>query len=267
MRRAVSRGVEEARTTRVPGPAHAAARDALRLAAPAAALAVALLVAAGGAAPSAAQSPARTPELHDPMPDRPAAPPEPAPAPGAERRPARGEGPRELPPECLWGVEFGTLPFDSLGGHEFRVGFRVSFSARLLRAERPAPDGRGWIPTLPVDNRFRLVFGTAGFGCWNLQANVTAVPAAPGDSVAGLALAWFIRTPAMVESGARVAAQRDTVWLARHPRADDVRHAAHLGRAAGILALERLHRMLGALPARDRLEVPNARRASEPVPD
>jgi hypothetical protein len=54
------------------------------------------------------------------------------------------------------------------------------------------------------------------------------------------------------------------VWLARAEGASDEQHATHLGRTVALLGLERLHRAQGALPARDRLATPLARRSSPP---
>uniref|UniRef100_A0A832I5U6 Uncharacterized protein n=1 Tax=Eiseniibacteriota bacterium TaxID=2212470 RepID=A0A832I5U6_UNCEI len=246
----------------------------LRAAAPApsfwlkaAALAVAVGVAA--AAPASGQSPAKVPELHDPLPDAP-----PANAPDllreAERaRPGAPQPPAGGPPdvrECLWIAGFDGLPADSLVRHAFLAGFRAGLGAGFLRAERPAPDGGEWIPTMPVTNPFQPIFGTSGFGCWNLQASFENVPPARGDSVPGLAITWILHSPAMLEANARPLPQRDTLWLEPvAPRGAEPR-ATRLGRAVATLGLERMLRMLGALDERDRLAIPGARRGAGRAP-
>jgi hypothetical protein len=213
-----------------------------------------------GAAVALAQSPARPPARRDPMPgDAHAAPPAP-----------RGAAPDEPPmlpgqperAECAWIAGFDGLPADSLLAHAFRVGVRVGFGASFLRAERPAPDGRGWIPTLPVDNRFRLIYGTAPFDCWDLHATLAPAPPAPGDSVPGLAVGWIVHSHAMREANARPLPARDTLWLAPAPRVTAEQGATRLGRAAAVLALERMLHLSGALPERDRLSIPDVRRSS-----
>lgn len=162
-------------------------------------------------------------------------------------------------PELVWVVAIEGAPADSALRAAFERGLKAGFDRGVLRTERRVSRATGFVPGLPLTNRFHQLFGTSGEGAWQFQAAI--------EPVAGLESAkpvvevtLIIHSPAMVEANARPLPVRRRLVATVAP-ASAVQYARLLGDAIATLGLEHMHRLLGDLGDADRMWLEGFERA------
>jgi hypothetical protein len=203
--------------------------------------------------------------------------------------PSSGGEPRIARLESIQGL---TTDLGQRG--EFLEAFRAAFEAPDLSIEARAPGG--WTPGAPLPNRFRLEEGSAPDAAWTLEIVVGLPPIQLSTQrerrrVGGRHPKWvtvrrpdpkhrasrgmnlvitvippdagragLTPEPERVDLGFPVApaGEDDTLQTSESPREYPW---AVAGRAAGLLALEALHRRSGDLGPDQRLQLPGALRA------
>ena len=167
-------------------------------------------------------------------------------------------------PELVWIVGIEGVPSDSLLHAGFDRGFAAAFAENSLRTERVGADGRTPIASLPVTNRFRLLYGDSGFGAWQLQASLAfGAPSKNAKRPPPVAVTLIVHSPAMVEANARPLPVRATLVASDTP-ANAVAFSRALGQAVARLALEHMSHLHESLPADERLRIEGFDRAIAP---
>lgn len=162
-------------------------------------------------------------------------------------------------PELVWVVAIEGAPADSALRAAFDRGLKAGFDRGMLRTERKVPRTTGFVPGLPLTNRFHQLFGTSGEGAWQFQAAIEAV--AGLDSAKPVVdVTLIIHSPAMVEANARPLPVRRRLVATVAPAAA-VQYARLLGDAIATLGLEHMHRLLGDLGDSDRMWLEGFERA------
>lgn len=146
----------------------------------------------------------------------------------------------------------GLLPFDSTDARAFMSGLREAFEPEFYLTEN-ATGGPPRV-SMALANRFRLVHGDPFGDEWQVRVGFVGPGAGRPDSLGSLAIRVAVLSPEAVQSGARPASVLEHLSfdLPLEPRPGWFSHA---GRAAGMLAVEALHRRSGDLEPDTRLRL------------
>ena len=161
-------------------------------------------------------------------------------------------GATERPNLVLIDAVEGLLPRDSSEAQAFRTGVSEAFEPDFYLTERAA--GESPRVSMALANRFRLVHGDPFGDEWRVRAEIVGKGAGLPDSLEGLLIRVAILSPEAVESGARPEFVLEDLSfdVPLSPRSE---WFAHAGRAAGLVAVEALHRRSGDLEPDTRVRI------------
>jgi hypothetical protein len=174
---------------------------------------------------------------------------------------ARAE-PRPSPldiPELVAILRIDGAPQDSTLRDAFDRGLKLALDEEVLRTEH-LMGGAGYVPGLPVSNRFRQLFGDVADGAWQVEITIEGAPEPATSRKPGapprpvLDVGFVTRSDAQAKANAR---PKPMHWMltATQPPPSAVAYAGALGRAVAVLVLEELHRKIDALRPNDRVVV------------
>jgi len=175
---------------------------------------------------------------------------------GAAVTPAAGappvrEGPtKDRPNIILLTSVAGMLPTDSTIASEFQASVREAFEPDFFLTERKA--GGPPKASAALANRFRLVTGEPFGDEWQVQVWIDTCVARARDALPCLAVTVSVLPPELARSApGRV---REELAFDLPPELRPV-WFSHVGRAAGLLVVEALHRRSGDLEADTRIRM------------
>ncbi len=177
-------------------------------------------------------------------------------------------------------VDMGATPPADSSRRAFMAAFRGAFAEGAYATERDVNGEPA--ASLPLSARFRLIEGTGGWGAWGVHVvlrlktaqDICAHPDLDPFAASVISVTVESRTPKAEEAGQPVVPV--TTWLRlgggvtcdpKHEPIAGQRDLTmgwwrELGRATGLLALERLHRLSGDLDADTRFALGPAERVS-----
>lgn len=168
------------------------------------------------------------------------------PAPAAGAPPVREAPTKERPNIILITSVAGMLPSDSTLASEFHAGVREAFDPDFYLTDRTA----GGTPraSMALANRFQLVQGEPFGDEWQVQVWVDTCTARARDALPCLSVSVAILPPGSVKAVKGPSRVKEELSFDLPPELRPV-WASHVGRAAGLLVVEALHRCSGDLEA------------------
>ena len=176
----------------------------------------------------------------------------------AEAEPAPLPASQEIP-EMLAVLRIDGAPEDSTLRLAFDRGLKFALEEEVLRTEHLLA-GAGYVPGLPLSNRFRQLFGDFVDGAWQVEITIEGVPEPAASRPPGapprpaLDVGFVTRSDAQAKANARPKPVHWTLTAAQPPPSA-VAFAGSLGRAVALLVLEDLHHQIDALRSGDRVVV------------
>jgi hypothetical protein len=174
------------------------------------------------------------------------------------------EGPtKDRPNIILLTSVAGRLPADSTMASEFHGSVREAFEPDFYLTERP-PGGPPQASTA-LTNRFRLVSGEPFGDEWQVQVWIDTCTARARDALPCLSVSVAILPPEWARAVKGPSRVKEELSFDLPP---DLRPVwpSHVGRAAGLLVVESLHRRSGDLEADTRIRMAHTvRKPMEPA--
>jgi hypothetical protein len=140
----------------------------------------------------------------------------------------------------------GSLCSDDAARGEFMTGFRGAFAESSLPTARAGARPGSTVGGASLSNRFRLLEGGTGEGCWQVQVVADTLPRQVVPLAGIVRTIVSILSPEAIATNARALPERiDLAFEVKHHSPRRVFRDA--GRVVALRVLERLHREIGDL--------------------